>query len=109
MERDDCVTVQALQGACYFHTSCPTFAGLSKKRTPSYYWVPLQLVVNANDSSIKQQNRSCVVVTRIVDFLVSTKREIVPSSLFCVFCAALLVLVLDGFLKHRRVKSTFNH
>lgn len=49
LESDDCITVQAPQGALYRLTTCPIATGLStKKGAQSYYWIPLLLVANAH-------------------------------------------------------------
>lgn len=46
VESDDCITVQAPQGALYPNTFCPIVTGLStKKRAQSYYRIPLQPLV----------------------------------------------------------------
>lgn len=49
VESDDCITVQAPQGAPYLHTFCPFATGLSmKKGAQSYSCVPLLLVAKAH-------------------------------------------------------------
>lgn len=81
VERDDCITVHAPQGALYLHAFCPLVTGLGGTA---------RLLNKLR--SITSFGCGSVVRTRILDFFSSVNRETVPFSPLRLALAALLVL-----------------